>query len=144
LAAEYELFKVLSLHRYFDWSEHMRKRFEALTDAGVQISVTTTEGQEAFCYLAYWQAGLYVVVEGWRDLGFADATIDSLVASPNVEHLRRLRNGAFHYQRDFFDSRFLEIANAPGTAAWLYELVRAFDRWLATYLNQCRPREGNG
>ena len=128
------LMQVLSLHRYFSWSEWMRGNFERLSDRGVRVSLRTLEGQEAFCYLAYWQAGLYAVVEGWHDLGLSDPTIDTLLTSPNVRRLRRFRNGAFHYQKNYFDARFLEITEAEGSARWLYDLVRALDAWFARML----------
>lgn len=35
-----------------------------------------------FHYMSYWYAGLFVVVEGWRDLGLQDAEIDGLLESP--------------------------------------------------------------
>jgi hypothetical protein len=50
--------------------------------------------------MSYWYAALYVVIEGWRDLGLADATIDALLQSPNVDLLKRYRNGVFHFQKD--------------------------------------------
>lgn len=129
-----DLMEVLSLQRYFAWSELMRGHFERLSDQGVVVNTKTLEGQEAFCYVAYWLAGLYAVVEGWRDLRLSDETVDALISSPHVEHLRRFRNGAFHYQRDYFDSRFLELTRAPGSPQWLYDLIRALDAWFARRL----------
>ena len=128
------LLDVLSLQRYLGWSEQMRQHFARLLENGVAISMRTKEGQEMFCYLAYWYAGLCAVVEGWRELKLVDPTIDGLLASPNIEHLRRFRHGAFHYQRDYFDRRFLEITEAAGSARWVCDLGLAFDAWLAVNL----------
>ena len=57
-------------------------------------------------FMSYWYGGLYAVIEGWQELGLTDPTIDRLLESPNVELLRRYRNGVFHYQMTYFDDRF--------------------------------------
>jgi Resolvase, N terminal domain len=62
---------------------------------------------ESFLYMSYWYGGLYVVIEGWQELSLSDAVIDATLQSPNVDLLRRYRNGVFHFQRDYNDERFL-------------------------------------
>ena len=111
------LMDVLSLQRYLEWSEQMRQHFERLLNQGCRHQYANQGRPGDVCSLAYWYAGLYAVVEGWSGLKLTDPTIDELLASPNVDHLRRFRNGAFHYQRDYrdySDRRFLEITEASG------------------------------
>jgi hypothetical protein len=57
--------------------------------------------------MSYWYGGLYVVIEGWQELGLSDAVIDATLQSPNVHLLRRYRNGVFHFKKDYNDERFL-------------------------------------
>ncbi len=54
--------------------------------------------------------------QGW-ELGLADKEVDALIASQNVELLRRYRNGVFHFQREYFDERFLELIRDAKTSS---------------------------
>src|SRR5579863_7159242 len=104
-----EVLKTLSLHRYFIWALTMREHYEK---TGQRFSPTPSffeneAANEAFMYLSYWYAGLYVVCEGWQDLTLADAEVDSLLKSAHLEVLKRFRNGVYHYQADYFDKRFM-------------------------------------
>jgi hypothetical protein len=74
-----------TLHRYFIWANQMRVHFDGI------ISKSKLGGApeiESFLYMSYWYAALYVVIEGWRELELADATIDALLQSPNVDLLK--------------------------------------------------------
>jgi hypothetical protein len=77
-------------------------------------------------FMSYWYGGLYVVIEGWQELGLRDPTIDSLLASSNVSLLKRFRNGVFHFQREYFDARFSEILQSSDSVPWVSELSSAF------------------
>ena len=88
------------LHRYFIWSDRMRVHFdnalrnkEKLDHGSFQI--------ETFLYMSYWYGGLYVLIEGWKELKLSDQKVNSLIESPNVDLLRRYRNGIFHFQKDY-------------------------------------------
>src|SRR5438034_6231687 len=95
-------------------------------------------------YLTYWYAGTYVVIEGWRELGLSDTEIDALLASPNVELLRRSRNGAFHFQRRYYDERFTDFWGAPDSAAWLRALREALSRWFLSFFKEHEPKAQEG
>jgi len=85
---------------------------------------------ESFLYFSYWYAGLFVVIEGWRELNLHDAVVDRLLESPNVDLLRRYRNGVFHFQPDYFDKRVTDfIAAARETVPWVRELTLQFGRF---------------
>ena len=82
-------------------------------------------------YLLYSYSGIYLVVEGWRDLGLKDPDIEKLIQSPFVEKLRRFRNATFHYQREVLSMKHLEFfgTEEERTEIWLNELYRAFERF---------------
>lgn len=75
-------------------------------------------------FMSYWYGGLYVVIEGWIELGLHDPEIDILIASPHTKLLCRYRNGVFHFQKEYFDKRFREFMKEQGTVAWVRELNR--------------------
>ena len=77
-------------------------------------------------FMFYWYGGLYVVIEGYRELGLSDSRIDALLASPNVDFLRRCRNGVFHFQKDYVDEKLLGFMGQPDSAKWVRELTESF------------------
>lgn len=86
-------------------------------------------------FMAYWYSSLFVVCEGWKDLKLSDPTTDALLADPNLEILRRFRNGACHYQPDYLDPRFMDFQSAPGTVKWIRDLSGAFGTWFLAKIN---------
>jgi hypothetical protein len=79
--------------------------------------------------LALWLALLYVVAEGYQKLGLRDPAIDKMLASPYLDLLRRFRNGAFHYQRDYFDPRFTDVFSSDAVRDWSVQLHDEFRRF---------------
>ena len=64
-------------------------------------------------FMSYWYAALYVVVEGWGDLGLTDPAIDALLAADYKAKLRRHRNETCHYREGFFVDKWNEFENTP-------------------------------
>jgi len=92
---------------------------------------------KADLYMSLWYGELYVVIEGWKELGLSDRAVDALLASPNVDLLKRYRNGAFHFQKNYFDERFLEfIRDGKDAAAWVGDLNRAFGDYFIRRFSQ--------
>lgn len=123
---------IFSLHRYFMWANRMRVHFdEKLPVLAEQLkkdaSLVTNEEIEANLYMSYWYAGLYVVIEGWRQLHLSDPIIDELLRSPKAGLLKRYRHGVFHFQGNYFDKRFTEfMAEGQSAVDWVRDLNRAF------------------
>ena len=135
MATDYEIY---TLHRYFIWANKMRTDLDNLL-MSKQDMPKERLNFEANIYMSYWYAGLYVVIEGWRDLGLNDDTIDKLLDTPLVDLLRRFRNGVFHYQRDYFGKRFMDLINEQEKCiSWIRNLNRKFGRY---FLVWARRRE---
>lgn len=99
---------VFTLHRYFIWGNHMRHLHDEHLKGEWQEDKNSYDVVlHNLC--SYWYGGLYVVIEGWRDLKLSDPEIDKLLQSRNVDLLRRYRNGVFHFQKEYFDKRFTEL-----------------------------------
>jgi hypothetical protein len=64
--------------RYLYWADLMGQHAESLYDQ----DATEKEGhfERWFPLMSHWYATLYVVVEGWMELGFRDPIIDKLLA----------------------------------------------------------------
>lgn len=117
----------LAFERYFSWAETMRTDFE-----GRRSAYTDNENQVHWePYLAYWYGGLFAVTEGWTDLEFEDPEIGGLLGqAETLKILSRYRNGAFHFQRDYFDPRFVDLWESEDVDLLATQLHRAFDRWI--------------
>ncbi len=97
----------VTLHCYDIWANKFRTHLDRLI-TGTDLTVNLPPvwfADEPGLFLSYWYAALYVVIEGWKELGFQDAEIDALLISPNVKHLKRYRNGVCHFQPKCLDDR---------------------------------------
>lgn len=124
-----------SLHRYFIWANRMRTHFDKLI---LETGLTTGQSEiEARLYMSYWYGGLYVVTEGWEELKLSDPVIDGLLDSPNLSLLKRFRNGTFHFQSDYNDTRFTELVNSGvDVVSWVRDLHRNFGRYFLRALHK--------
>jgi hypothetical protein len=138
----------ISLERYFAWARAMRDSAIRLEAEVVKQRSTRGEhdlphalddlGEAQLGLILHWMASLWCVIEGWLELDLHDDEIDPLIASggnPTVEgsrayHLKRLRNAAFHFQRDLIDGKIREYFD-QGTAdgAWVFSVDRALERF---------------
>jgi len=126
---------LLALHRYYIWANRMRTHFDEVIQGSVYGGARSEI--ESFLYMSYWYGGLFVVIEGWRELGLSEPTVDKLLASPNVELLRRYRNGVFHFQRDYNDDRFLAfMREGEKTVPWVRDVTLHLGRY---FLQRFRP-----
>jgi hypothetical protein len=125
--------QVYALHRYYLWANHMRSRFfDVLGEAsarGEKVDLSGDSGIYAVMFMSYWYAGLHVVIEGWNELGLKDDEVETLLDSPNVDLLRRYRNGVFHFQPVYYDDRFVGlIRDGEDVVTWVRSLNSAFGR----------------
>lgn len=133
--------KLLALHRYYIWANRLREHLDSAIS--VPSAFASPEGifaDDRGLFLSHWYAALFVVVEGWKDVKLSDQEIDALLASPNVDLLRRFRNGVCHYQPQYDDPRFLDLVQAQGVVPWVRQLNLAFGR----YFLQEQKLKGSG
>lgn len=127
-----------TLHRYYIWSDRMRAHFDHVLQLNVSRKIKNDIYEfESLLYMSYWYAGLFVVIEGWWALKLSDQNIDNLLRSRNVALLKRYRNGIYHFQKNYYHSKFMDlIAKGQNVAAWVRSLNSEFGRWFLTqFLN---------
>src|SRR5215211_2727384 len=97
-----------TLHRYFIAANKMRIRFDniltkpemlrrleqakSLDAKSFTLLTVLLHTDDYGVFMFYWYSGLYVVVEGFKQLQLRDAKIEELLQSPNVEALKLVRN----------------------------------------------------
>jgi hypothetical protein len=122
---------IMALHRYWMYANRMRNHFEAaLTKSPPDTKQTDPKkvilaamsffATDPGIFMSYWYGSLYVVIEGWRQLRLTDPKIDPLLLSPNVRFLKKYRDGVFHFQRNYFDYRFIGfMEKAQDSVDWV-------------------------
>jgi len=129
---------VVTLYRYFATAAHMRSLYrKEVSPEWLELAHDGVVGFMQFffstpgLYLMYSYSGIYLVIEGWRELELRDPKIDALTASPFVDRLRRFRNATFHYQRDLLSPKHLEFFGTDDerTEVWLNDLYTEFARF---------------
>jgi hypothetical protein len=134
-----EMMRVFALWRYFMWCQMQRDDVDAFKITSETDFFDSIEIQRWFKDLSYWYAGLYVVCEGWQELKLTDPVIDPLLASSYLGVLKRYRNGVFHYQREYFDSRIKEgIQAGEPFEQWVKELMLQFRRYFRDWTDEHR------
>jgi hypothetical protein len=138
-----EIPPIISLHRYFCAAARMRDEYTRVllspeheekkrTLEAWMLGVYLHSGPPAVLY--YWYGALFVVKEGYDELKLSHSQVDALLSvRANVEALRRCRNGVFHFQKTYFDERFLGLMQQPNFVRWVHDLTDAF--------RQCIERE---
>jgi hypothetical protein len=138
---------VHSLHRYFVNANYMRTLFdEYIERTKLPPEFGSLDWLNMNVLMGQWYGNLYVVIEGWKELQLADSVINKLLKSPNVPLLKRYRHGVFHFQKKYFDRRFMGLIEANEVPKWIRTLNREFGRFFLEYLKtktteELRPPE---
>ena len=132
--------EIFNLYKYFIWSDRMRTSYDAIIDQRVEEMVFDVKFEiETNLYMSYWFSSLYVVIEGWKELGMKDERVDALLHSRHVKLLRRYRNGVFHFQRDYFDERFMGFfRDGIDRLDWIRRLHMEFESYFYRWANEHR------
>jgi hypothetical protein len=137
---------VVSLHKYYLWATYMAASLEKEWPTITRPTCwADPKALHAFMFMSYWYATLYVVTEGWKDLGLSDPAVDALLTEPHLALLKRYRNGVYHFQADYFDKRYQDFVD-QGQAAinWVHKLHAAFTvyftRWMETHQLDGTPK----
>lgn len=130
---------LVALHRHFIAANKMRILFqETLTDPKQWNQFPDAAPLEKFLlqhagnygiFMFYWYSGLYVVIEGFRELKLTSEKIESLLQSPNTEGLRLVRNATFHFQKDFFSPKMESFLKSKDSVPWVFALTEAFSEF---------------
>ena len=133
----------LTLHRYWIWANRLRELFDlSITEKDIEHekNFPIWFADDPGLLMSHWYAALYVVIEGYQEIGLKDNIIDSLITSPYVDLLRRYRNGVCHFQKDYFDNRFVNFMEPPDIVKWIRSLNLEFGRF---FIEQARKKKAS-
>lgn len=127
-----DIARLITLHRHFLAADAVKQFL--LADVPVEAQTARQLGEHleqaqfwsAILRLEVFYALLYVVVEGYQELGCQYEPVDQLLSeSDRVAALRRFRNAVFHPQAQPLSPKLTEFLNAEDSETWTQELYRA-------------------
>jgi hypothetical protein len=138
---------IVSLHKYFIRANQMRAHFDTILTQIQRNKVSETEPGnqrdiECELYMSFWYAGVYVLIEGWRELHLTDRRIEELLNQDNyVELLRRYRNGIFHFQKEYYDQRLANVwMEKEDFVQWIRTLNKEFGRFFLEWFKDYKDK----
>jgi hypothetical protein len=85
-----------------------------------------------FLTLSVYYALLYVVVEGYREIGLEDESINTVLSNGEyVGNLRRFRNATFHVQKAPISAKMMEFLKQKDSERWIRDLDHALRGFFA-------------
>jgi len=148
--------QILTLHRYYIHTTLMKKQFEAELAKGEHIvtehddpakNVIMTgiklRAMPVGTFMDYWYGGLFVVCEGWKELKLQDDAINQLLDDPKLDLLKRFRNAAFHYQKDYLNPKHQGLIDDRESVKYVRSLSQELGRWFLEHLRDRKttPKE---
>jgi hypothetical protein len=139
---------LLALQRYCSIAEWLRTHFWQLQDSQDFKQKRGLSTNDFLIYLLsppaclwlLWCGMLFAVVEGYRELQLEDPKVDQLLnQAGRVDVLRRCRNGAFHFQKDYFDDRFMAAILDLLFSQWAIDLTMALARCIENEIEAKGP-----
>ena len=122
------------IHRFAAWGQYLHwahLQFERYTAVEEDASASSRTGAAA-----HWLAAEYVVLEGWRELGFSGGAVSRLLDlyPEHCDTLRRCRNAVYHFQANLIDPRITKcLLNEAEELTWSIALHEEFQRSLVAY-----------
>ena len=91
---------ILRLAEYWLSARLMHDHVHEIKEAYFRLNGLKEDGlfHEFHTYVSFWLSALFVVSEGYIELGLSDHVLDPLIER-HIESLRLYRNATFHFQR---------------------------------------------
>ncbi|AIV65181.1 hypothetical protein X887_4897 [Burkholderia pseudomallei MSHR4375] len=108
---------------------------QAIKQFGVEY-VAFGEHASMVCRMQVWYSLLYVVVEGYRELGQEYQPLEEVLAKAEyVDLLRRFRNATFHFQADPLNDKLIDFLDKQDSEIW----IRDLNKQLEAFFMQALP-----
>lgn len=143
---EENMVKLAALHRHWIVADAVRvvlrqktttpeQEERAIKKFGIEY-VAFGEHGSMVCRMQVWYSLLYVVVEGYRELGQKYEPLEEVLAKAEyVDLLRRFRNATFHFQADPLNDKLIDFLEKQDSEVW----IRDLNKQLEAFLMQALP-----
>lgn len=133
---------LLALHRYFLNADYMRDVFmRRIKREQSPVEVDPATALDDQIAMSLWYSTVYVVIEGWREIGLSEPHVDELLGDERAGRLRAFRNQVFHYQRAYDNHRLLAFLgegddDAKAATHWIRRTHIALGRAIRAALEE--------
>ncbi len=150
--------KLAALHRHWIIADAVRvvlwqkvaspKQEEAEAKQFGLEYVAFGEHASTVCRMQVWYSLLFVVIDGYKEIGLMYAPLEVVLAKEEyVGLLRRFRNATFHYQTDPLSDKLIDFLNKEDSEVWIGELnkqLEAFFMWALPIKEAMEELKRNG
>jgi len=137
--------KLAALHRHWIVADSVRAVLQQKTATPTQEETVIHkfgfdhlafgEHVSMLCRMQVWYSLLYVVVEGYQELGQKFDPLEAVLANGDyVNLLRRYRNATFHYQADALNDKLIDFLQKEDSEVWIKELNKQLEAFLISAL----------
>lgn len=96
---------------------------------------------EFFAYMSLWYASLWVVLDGWKQMGIDEPEATALLADEQFTKLKDFRDVTLHYRPSYLDKKHMGFVGDERSVAWV---KRAHKLIGATILAHLQKYAGEG
>lgn len=133
--------KFAALHRHWIIADAVRvvlqqktttleQEEKAIKKFGIEY-VAFGEHASMVCRMQVWYSLLYVVVEGYKELGRKYEPLEDVLSKGEyVALLRRFRNATFHFQADPLNDKLIDFLDTADSEVWIYDLNKQLEVFL--------------
>ncbi len=137
--------RLVALHRHWIVADAVRVVLQQKTNTpdqeeraikkfGIEY-VAFGEHASMICRIQVWYSLLYVVVEGYRELGQKYDPLEEVLAKAEyVDLLRRFRNATFHFQADPLNDKLIGFLDKHDSEVWIADLNRQLEAFFVQAL----------
>lgn len=140
-----DLVKLAALYRHWIIADSVRAVLRQKASTPEQEARTNKEfgieyvafGEHAsmICRMQVWYSLLYVVVEGYRELGQKYEPLEEVLAKGEfADLLRRYRNATFHFQADPLSEKLISFLEKEDSEVWIRDLNEQLEAFLRNAL----------
>ena len=122
--------ELVSLHKHWLNADSLAKVVDMKignTDELPEELAEFAEMFSSFARLSVLYGLVYVVIEGYKELGCSHDKVDELLAKEDfVDALRLFRNSTFHYQKKAVPDKLMKFLNLAESEVWIRKLHHSF------------------
>jgi hypothetical protein len=128
-----KMWALVSLHKHWLNADALRQVYQTRVPDYDHFSKEMAEFAQmysSFARLSVLYGLIYVVIEGYQELGCKHKVVDELLSKEEfVDALRLFRNSTFHYQKKPVSEKMLTFLNLEESEIWIRRLHSAFQQF---------------
>lgn len=128
--------QLFTLHRYFMTALWMRRRFYGFVKAHPDFKGLEDDAfPEYFAYMSLWYASLWVVIDGWSQMGIESPVVDKITSDKRYAKLKDFRDATMHFRPGYIDKKHQGFIGEKDSVEWVNQAHNAIGQVILDALN---------